>query len=104
MLGMLSSKFPSRAYVVMANQLIPPPGMETAIPEHLTPNQRLAVWADLLDASEALVLAGLRHQIGPDGDIQEAYRRWYAQQMEEHDNWMRRLAENLYRRGVRHGG
>jgi hypothetical protein len=87
----------------MANQLIPPPSMEPTIPDSLTPDQCLAAWADLMDASEALVLAGLQREVGPGGDIREAYRRWYAEQMEEHDRWMRRLAENLYERGVRHG-
>lgn len=87
----------------MANQLIPPPGMQPPIPDHLTPEQRVTLWADLLDAGEALVLAGLRRQVGPEGDIREAYRRWYVRQMEEHDRWMRRLAENLHRRGMSHG-
>src|SRR5437016_2273391 len=87
----------------MANQLIPSVGMEASIPKHLTPDQCVALWADLLDASEQFLLAGLARQVGPGGDIQGAYRRWYAQQMEEHDRAMRLTAENLYRRGVRHG-
>jgi len=88
---------------VMADQLIPPPGVAHAIPDYCTPDQRFALWADLLDANEALLLAGLRRQVGPNGDIRDAYRRWYAQQTEEHDRSMRGLAENLLRRGVRHG-
>jgi hypothetical protein len=87
----------------MANQFIPPPGMEPALPETLTPDHCVAVWVELYDANEALVLAGLRREIGPDGDLRQAYRSWYAQQMLEHDQWMRDLAERLYRRGVRHG-
>jgi hypothetical protein len=85
----------------MAQQLIPAPGMDPPFPDNLTPEQGVRLWA--MDASEPLVLAGLRRDIGPDGDLREAYRRWYAQQMEEHDRWMRELAENLFRRGVRHG-
>jgi len=87
----------------MSNQLIPPAGMEHSLPDHLTPDQRVAVWADLMDASEELLLAGLAREIGPNGDLREAYRGWYARQMEEHDRAMRQMAENLYRRGVRHG-
>jgi hypothetical protein len=87
----------------MANQMIHPPGMEPEVPDWLTADQRVALWADLLDANEALLLAGFRHQIGPAGDLREAYRCWYAQQMEEHDRSMRQLAENLHRRGVFHG-
>ncbi len=87
----------------MANQLIPPPGMEPPVPDNLTWDQRLALWIDVMDTAEALVLAGLRREIGPDGDLREAYRRWYAQRMEEHDQAMRQMAENMYRRGIRHG-
>ena len=35
-----------------------------------------------------VLLAGLRREIGPDGDLQAAYRKWYAEQMEEHDRTM----------------
>jgi hypothetical protein len=87
----------------MANQLIPPPGMEPSIPDRLTPDQRLALWVDVLDTGEEFLLAGLRREVGPDGDIREAYRRWWARQSEEHDKAMRLMAANLYRRGVRHG-
>ncbi|MSR32397.1 MAG: hypothetical protein EXR99_12930 [Gemmataceae bacterium] len=87
----------------MANQLIPPAGLELSIPSHLTPDQRVALWADLMDASEEILLAGLSHQVGPGGDLRAAYRLWYEQQMDEHDRTMRQMAESLYRRGVRHG-
>jgi hypothetical protein len=87
----------------MANQLIPPAGMEHPVPNRITADQCVAAWVDLMEASEELLLAGLSREIGPDGDLLEAYRRWYAQQMEDHDQAMRDLAANLYRRGVRHG-
>ena len=87
----------------MANQLIPPPGMEPPVPDNLTPDQCVALWADLYDAGEALLLAGLRREIGPDGDIRQAYRRWYEQAMEEHDRCLRIMAENFHRRGESHG-
>jgi hypothetical protein len=77
--------------------------MGQSIPDDLTFDQRAALWADLMDASEELLLAGLLRQVGPNGDIREAYRGWYARLMEEHDQAMRQMAENLYRRGVRHG-
>src|SRR5690349_6246890 len=88
----------------MANEVIPPVGMGNSIPNHLTSDQRVAAWADLMDASEELLLAGLARQIGPDGDLREAYRRWYVRRMEDHDQAVRELADNLYRRGLRHGG
>jgi hypothetical protein len=87
----------------MANQLIPPPGMEPGFLDNATVDQCFALWASILDANEELVLAGLRRQIGPEGDLLQAYRCWYAQKMEEHDRWQRAAAQNLYRRGVKHG-
>jgi hypothetical protein len=53
---------------------------------------------DLMDACEQFLLAGLRWQVGEAGDIEAAYRAWYAGQMEEHDRTMVRLMENLARR------
>lgn len=87
----------------MASQLIPPPGLEPPPPENLTADQRIALWLDLMDAGEELLLAGLRREVGPDGDLAAAYRHWCEERGKEHDRAMRRLAENLYRRGVRHG-
>jgi hypothetical protein len=77
--------------------------MEPPVPENLAPEERVALWLDLMDSTEALLLAGLRREVGPDGDLKEAYRRWYAEQMEEHDRTVKRMAESFARRGVRHG-
>jgi hypothetical protein len=87
----------------MVNQLIPPSGMDAQVGATLSSDERLALWAELVDASEALLLAGLRRQIGPDGDLREAHRRWYAQWMDDHDRYLRLQAENLHRRGLCHG-
>lgn len=62
------------------------------------------MWVDLMDACEQLLLAGLRREIGPDGDLKAAYRKWYAEQMEEHDRMIRRMVEQFNRRGGSHGG
>lgn len=37
-----------------------------------------AAWIQAMELSHAMLLSGLRHQIGPDGDLQEAYRNWYV--------------------------
>jgi hypothetical protein len=41
--------------------------------------ERFAIWKDLMDTAELLLLAGLRHKIGPDGDLDAAYRAWIEQ-------------------------
>ena len=33
-----------------------------------------------MEATHELILAGLRQKIGPDGDLQAAYRQWYRHQ------------------------
>src|SRR5258708_5814799 len=65
------------------------------VPDSLTLEQRIGLWADLLDACDQLVLAGLRRQIGPDGDLRAAYRAWYAEHMEEHDRMMSHMIERF---------
>ncbi len=45
-----------------------------------------AEWLDLLHTGEALLLAGLRRKVGPTGDLRAAYRRWYREQMDDHDH------------------
>ncbi len=81
-----------------SDELLPPPELAPPpLPERLTIEQRIAVWVDLMNACDAMVLAGLRRRIGPDGDLKAAFRRWHAAQMEEHDKmivqWAKRLAE-----------
>jgi hypothetical protein len=64
----------------------------------LTPEQRIAVWVDLMDACDELLQAGLRRQIGPTGDLRQAYRAWYTQHMEGHDRVVAHMLEELARR------
>ncbi len=37
---------------------------------------RMAAWYRAMEFSHEMLMAGLRDRIGPDGDIQEAYRKW----------------------------
>jgi hypothetical protein len=76
-----------------------PAELAPSVPDHTTPQQRIALWLDLMEACDQLVLAGLRREIGPEGDLRAAYRRWYAEQMEEHDRMILHLAAELNRRG-----
>jgi hypothetical protein len=88
----------------MTNQLIPPPGMDPPQSRQLSSEERIALWAAGMDLAHEMLMAGLRHKVGPNGDVIAAYREWYAQQVAEHDAMIRQMAENFYRRGVRHGG
>ena len=52
-----------------------------------------------MNACDQFLQAGLRREIGPQGDLQAAYRRWYAEQMEEHDRTMLHMMREFQRRG-----
>lgn len=79
-------------------QLIPSPEMAPPSVKHLPVAKRIQIWAELVDEGDALLKAGLRAKIGPTGNLEAAYREWYARHMEQHDRWQVALAENLTRR------
>ena len=56
-------------------------------------------WIDLMNTCEQFLLAGLRREIGPDGDLKAAYRRWYAERMEERDREWLQMKERFERLG-----
>jgi hypothetical protein len=69
----------------MPGQLLPPAELAPGHLADMPVERRVAVWRDMLNVGYKLVLAGLQHEIGPQGDLKAAYRKWYAEQMEEHD-------------------
>jgi hypothetical protein len=86
----------------MSEPSISPPDLKPSVPEDATPQQCIAMRLDLMDACEHFVLAGLRREIGPEGDLRAAYRLWHAEQMKEHDKMIFHLAEEFNRRGGSH--
>jgi len=86
----------------VTGQLIPPPGCEPNVPDDATPEQCIRLWVDLMDACEQFLLARLREEIGPDGDLKAAYREWYREQMEKHDRMIRRMVTEFNRRSGSH--
>jgi hypothetical protein len=77
--------------------------MDHVLPKDATPQQCIAAWLDLMGACHQLLLAGLRREIGPEGDLAAAYRRWYAEQMEEHRRTMIHMMEAFARAEQSHG-
>ena len=84
--------------VLMANDLIPLAELAPSIPPGTPASRCIELWAEWMDTFEEFLLAGLRRQIGPDGDLRAAYRQWYAEQMAEHDRTMSHLLEEFDRR------
>ncbi len=51
-----------------------------------TPEQvelNMAQWREAMEISHAMLMAGLRDQVGPDGDVTEAYRDWNRKRREK---------------------
>jgi hypothetical protein len=88
----------------MSHPLTSPPDLAPPVPKDATPEQCIAMWVDLMDTCEQFLLAGLRREIGPDGDLKAAYRQWYAEQMEEHDRTILHMMEEFARRGGKRAG
>lgn len=82
----------------MPGELLPPAELAPPVPHDTTFDERLALWKSVMNACEQFLLAGLRREIGPDGDLDAAYRRWYEAQMEEHDRTMIHMLEEFDRR------
>ncbi|MCR4411629.1 MAG: hypothetical protein NUV77_04280 [Thermoguttaceae bacterium] len=83
----------------MSDPVFPLPDPAPSVPKDATSTQCIRAWVEWMDLCEQVLLAGLRREIGPEGDLRAAYRRWYAEQMEEHDRMMAHLASELQRRG-----
>ncbi|WP_442483737.1 hypothetical protein [Aeoliella sp. SH292] len=84
--------------------LIPPADAAPPSINHLPVEKRVELWYELLDEADALVKSGLRHRIGPDGDLQQAYREWYARQMQQHDQEQFAMLRRLAQCEASHGG
>jgi hypothetical protein len=82
----------------MPNDLIPSPELAPEMPQWLPPGAGIEIWAEWLDTCEEFLLAGLRRQIGPAGDLRAAYRHWCDEWMTEHDRTMIHLLEEFAQR------
>jgi len=48
-------------------------------------SDRVALWVDLMITCEQFLLAELRREIGPDGDLEAAHRKGYEERMRQHN-------------------
>lgn len=80
-----------------------PEDLVSRVPPDATPAQCIGMWIEVMNTCEQFLLAGLRREIGPEGDLRAAYRQWSAERMEEHGRTIQRLAERLSRSGGGNG-
>lgn len=81
----------------MPHELLPPPGLDHPLPKNLTAAQRVAIYVDLLETTEQMLIAGLKARMPPGSDIREAVRRVYERQSAEHVASLERIAERIHR-------
>jgi citrate synthase len=82
----------------MPDELIPPSEWMPTSRPGLTAGQRVEAWFELMEIAEQFHLAGLRHKIGPDGDLRAAVQEAYDREMEQHDEMMLNMLSELDRR------
>jgi hypothetical protein len=70
--------------------------MATTSRPKLTPKSGCGfLWMDMLGTGEKFLRAGLRHRLGPNGDVDAAYRQWYEKEMEEHDQLVAKMCDRF---------
>jgi hypothetical protein len=79
-------------------RLIPRPEMAPSVPESASREECIALWFDLIDATDEIFLANLRGQGLSPAEVEVAYRECYARQVEEHDRTVRHMMIEFNRR------
>lgn len=82
----------------MKNQLIPPPELAPPSIRHLPVEEKVALWAKLVDDVEGSVLAYLRDSLGSESEAQGVFIEWLNGQNAEHDRAIALMITNLRRR------
>ena len=82
----------------MKNQLIPPPELAPPSIRHLPAEEKIAIWAQMVDEGDQLVMLSLQDRVGPNGDPQAAFLEWLDRRTAEHDRAIVRMITNLRRR------
>ena len=82
----------------MKNQLIPPPELAPPSVRHLSAEEKIAIYARMVDEGDEFVMACMRDRVGPDGDAEKAFLEWLDRRNAEHDRAIALMITNLRRR------
>ena len=82
----------------VSGQRLPPRDLAPPDLGRLPLEKRASIWVEMLDTGYKLVIAGLAHRVGANGDVMAAYRDWYAEQMTEHDRVVERMLCRMQQR------
>jgi hypothetical protein len=81
--------------VALMNQLLPEPGTGPSPQPHLTPEQRIEAWIELMKFGDQCFMAGLQRRLRPGQDVRDAVRESYARRIEEPDRKLLRIMRRL---------
>jgi hypothetical protein len=88
----------------MKNQLIPPPELAPPSVRDFPAEQKIALWAEMVDEGDQFLMASLRRRLGPNADVQAAFLEWLDRRNAEHDRAVVQMITNLRRRERAYGG
>ena len=86
----------------MKNQVIPPPELAPPSVKHLTPAQKVKLWAEMVAEGDRVLLSNLRRKLGPDGDVGAASLQWLERRNADHEAAVERMITNMRRREREH--
>jgi hypothetical protein len=58
--------------------------------------RNLRAWREFADASHQFLIAGLKLSCDTQEKVRDAYRQWYAREMEEHDRTIEQMILRLH--------
>jgi hypothetical protein len=82
----------------MKNQLIPPPELAPDSLRGMPDEEKVALWAQMVEEGDQILMASLRDRVGPDGDPERAFLEWLERRMAEHDKAIAHMITNLRQR------
>lgn len=88
----------------VSGNLVPAPDLAPGPPAGATREQRIAMWFDLVDATDEIQLAMLRARYQSEAEVLAAYREAYARRVAEHDRTVGRMISKLNYQSPSHGG
>lgn len=65
------------------SQLIPPPDLAPPGIAHLTPGERMRLWAQMVDEGDRFIYEGFRSRLGSDAAARQAFVDWLERRDEE---------------------
>lgn len=86
------------------NQLIPPPELAPPSVKHLTTQQKVTIWAQMVDDGDQILLAGLRQKYGSEEQARAAALKWLERRNADHETAVVRMIQEMRRRERQHAG